>query len=178
MVNSRGAWLAIGLGIGLVLGLNLAGIWPNIPVHATATHGQDNFAMCTGTVDPELEAVYMLDYVTGDLKAAILSINTRTFTTFYQHNVSKDFAGANGNPIKNPRYLMVSGFADLRRAVAVPIGQGVIYIAEMNSGQLACYGLPWTPGRQAVAGNVQSEFVMLDRLKFRTTAIRGAPATE
>ena len=163
--------MAIGLAAGLIIGLNVAGIWPQIPIHASATASQDNFAMCTGTIDPEVEAIYLLDYVTGDLKAAVLSINTRTFNTFYTYNVSKDFA-ANG--VKNPRYLMVSGFADMRRAAAVPIGQGVIYIAEMTTGQLACYGLPWTPGRQSQAGNITTTFIPLDKFKFRTTAIRGA----
>ena len=65
MLKSRATWLAIGLAAGLVIGLNVAGIWPQIPIHASATAGQDNFAMCTGTIDPEVEAVYLLDYVTG-----------------------------------------------------------------------------------------------------------------
>ena len=174
MLKSRGAWLAIGLGIGMIIGLNVAGLWPQIPVHASATHGQENFAMCTGVVDPEVEAVYLLDFVTGDLKAAVLGINTRTFTTFYTYNVGKDF----GN-VKNPKYLMVSGGAEVRRQLAVPIGTGVVYIAEMTSGQLACYGLPWSPGRQSQAGVVTTTFLPLDKFKFRTTAIRGAaPAGE
>ncbi len=142
MLKSHGPWLAIGLSIGIIGGLNVAGIWPQIPIHASATHGQENFAMCTGAIDPEVEAVYLLDFVTGDLKAAVLSINTRMFNTFYTHNVSKDFGS-----VKNPKYLMVSGNADMRRQLAVPVGSGVIYIAEMTSGQLAAYGLPWNPGR-------------------------------
>jgi hypothetical protein len=173
MLKSHGAWLAIGLGIGIIGGLNIAGIWPQIPVHASATHGQENFAMCTGSIDPDIEAVYMLDFVTGDLKAAVMSINTRMFNTFYTYNVSKDF----GN-VKNPKYLMVSGSADLRRQLAVPIGSGVIYIAEMTSGQLAAYGLPWTPGRTSQLNVVTTTFLPLDKFKFRTTAIRGAASAE
>jgi hypothetical protein len=167
MLKSRGAWLAIGLGIGVIGGLNVAGLWPQVPIHAFATHGQENFAMCTGPVEADIEAVYLLDFITGDLKAAVLSINTRTFTTFYTYNVSKDF----GN-VKNPKYLMVSGNAELRRQLAVPIGSGVIYIAEMTSGQLACYGLPWTPGRQGVAAVVTTTFLPLDKFKFRANVIR------
>jgi hypothetical protein len=173
MLKSHGAWLAIGLGIGIIGGLNVAGIWPQIPIHASATHGQENFAMCTGAIDPEVEAVYLLDFVTGDLKAAVLSINTRMFNTFYTYNVAKDF----GN-VKNPKYLMVSGNADMRRQLAVPVGSGVIYIAEMTSGQLACYGLPWNPGRGSQISVVTTTFLPLDKFKFRTTAIRGAAASE
>lgn len=169
MLKSRGSWLAIGLVVGLVAGLNLGGFWPQIPIHATATHGQENFAICTGSIDPEMEAVFLLDFTTGDLKAAVLSINTRAFNTYYTHNISKDF----GN-VKNPKYLMVSGFADMRRALNVPVGQGVIYIAEMTSGQLACYGLPWQPGRGAQVNPMVMEFLPLDKFKFRNQAIRGA----
>jgi hypothetical protein len=169
-MKSRASWLAIGFGIGLVVGLNLAGYWPQIPVHASATHGQENFAIATGLVEDEMEAVYMLDFVTGDLKACVLSINTRTFLTFYQHNVSKDFGG-----IKNPKYLMVTGVADVRRQLNVPIGTSVIYVAEMTSGKLACYGLPWTPGRQGVAAIMKGlDFLPMDIITFRTTAIRAA----
>jgi hypothetical protein len=171
MVNSRGAWLVLGVAAGFVVGLNLAGVWPQVSVQASATHGQENFAMCTGTIDPEVEAVYLLDFVTGDLKAAVLSINTRMFNTFYTYNVSKDFGA-----VKNPKYLMVSGNADMRRQLAVPVGEGVIYIAEMSSGQLAAYGLPWNPGRQSSNATVTTTFLPLDKFKFRTTAIRGGAA--
>jgi len=168
-MKSPASWLAIGFGVGLVVGLNVAGLWPQIPVHATATHGQENFAICTGNVEDDLEAVYMLDYVTGDIKACVLSINTRTFQTFYSYNVSKDFGS-----IKNPKYLIVTGSADLRRGVGVPIAGAVIYVAEMTSGQLACYGLPWVPGRSGMNAPIQGTFLPLHLIKFRNAAIRGA----
>ncbi len=161
------SWLSIGFAVGLVVGLNVAGYWPQIPVHASATHGQDNFAIATGLVEDQMEAVYMLDFITGDLKACVLSINTRTFLTFYSYNVSKDFGS-----IKNPKYLMVTGMADVRRQLNVPIGVSVIYVAEMTSGQLACYGLPWTPGRQQLNTTIKGTFLPMDIIKFRTAAVR------
>ncbi len=167
MFNSRGSWLVAGLAIGFIVGLNVAGVWPQIPVHATATHGQENFAMCTGQVEDEMEGVYLLDFITGDLRGAVLGINTRTFLTVYQHNVSADF----GN-VKNPKYLMISGTADVRRQMAVPIGGSVIYIAEMTSGRLACYAVPWVPGRSNFNTPLKSDFLLLDGFKFRNAPIR------
>ncbi len=60
------AWLGAGLAIGLVIGLNAAGWWPQVPIHAVATHGQENFAICTTPMDEDVEAVFVLDDLTGD----------------------------------------------------------------------------------------------------------------
>ena len=49
--QSRPAWLAAGAVLGLIVGLNLAGVWPSVPLHATATQGLDKFAIATGLVD-------------------------------------------------------------------------------------------------------------------------------
>ena len=80
MVQSRIAWLMGGLAIGLIVGLNVAGLWPQVPLHAVATHGQDNFAICTAFMDNDVEAVFVLDDVTGDLKAAALNVQARGST--------------------------------------------------------------------------------------------------
>ena len=37
--KTRAGYLGIGLVIGLVIGLNLEGLWPSVPLHAAATHG-------------------------------------------------------------------------------------------------------------------------------------------
>ena len=66
MTSTRSLWLAGGLVVGLVIGLNVAGVWPQIPVHAVATHGQDNFAIATGPLDDNVEAIFVLDSVTGE----------------------------------------------------------------------------------------------------------------
>ncbi len=55
-----------------------------------ATHGQDNFAICTAPMDDDVEAIFILDDVTGDLKAACLNIQMRRFNTFFKYNVLRD----------------------------------------------------------------------------------------
>src|SRR6185369_8202939 len=109
--QSRPAWLAAGVALGLVIGLNVSGLWPNVPLHATATQGLDKFAICTGLVDDNVEAIYFLDFLTGDLRAAVINPKTGKFNSFYTRNIAQDFGAVN----KNARYLVVTGFADMPR---------------------------------------------------------------
>ncbi len=165
-VNNRGAWLVTGILVGLFFGSML----PNAPLHASATHGQDNFAICTGEVDVGVEGVYFLDFLTGDLTGAVININTRKFTTAYKHNVMKDF-GLDG--VKSPRFLMVSGVAEIRRGPQpVGFGRSLIYVAEMTSGQFMAYAVPWSANRNTSPAAVSTGFVALDGGKFRTQTIR------
>src|SRR5262245_20573372 len=93
-MNSRGVWLGWGVALGVLLGLSLSGVWPQVPVHAMATHGQDSFALATGPLDTDVEGVYFLDFLTGTLSGAVLNVNLKKFNAFYQSNVSKDFPEA------------------------------------------------------------------------------------
>ncbi len=81
--HSRPAWLAAGAVLGLVVGLNVSGVWPSIPLHATATQGLDKFAIATGLVDDSVEAVYFLDFLTGDLRAAVINPKNGKFNSFF-----------------------------------------------------------------------------------------------
>ncbi len=115
MANSRTVWLLAGLAAGLVIGLNLAGLWPQVPVHAVATHGQDNFAIATGPLDENVEAVFVLDSLTGDLKAAAMNVQSRRFNTWYEYNVSRDLPVSGS---KNAAYRIVTGFTNIRQVPA------------------------------------------------------------
>ena len=42
------------------------------------------FAIATGLVDDELEAVFILDFLTGSLKCAVLSTSTGKFTSAFE----------------------------------------------------------------------------------------------
>ncbi|MBI3838607.1 MAG: hypothetical protein HY288_11830 [Planctomycetia bacterium] len=170
MWNSKLTWLVLGLAAGLVVGLNVAGLWPQVPLHAVATHGQDNFAICTGPMDSDVEAVFVLDFVTGDLKAAALNVQTRRFNTLFEYNVVRDFPATN---TKNPHYRMVTGITNIRQVVAAgQLGNAVVYVAEVTSGQMVAYGVPWVPGRASSPIPFKGTLIPLDRWPYRTTAIR------
>jgi hypothetical protein len=171
MLQSRWSYLAGGVLLGLVIGLNVAGLWPQMPVHAVATHGQDNFAMATGPVDEDVEAVYFLDFLTGDLRAAVLSLQTGKFNSVFTYKVDKDLLTPGA---KNPRYLMVTGIANVRRNVQnVTRGRSIVYVAEVTSGKVAAYAIPWAPARQSAGAAQQGSFIPLDMIPVRTQAIRG-----
>ena len=108
------AYLGPGIVLGLVIGLNIEGLWPSIPLHASATHGIDKFAIATGLVDDSVEALYFLDFLTGDMRAAVINPKTGKFNSFFTRNIAADFGGAG----RNSGYLMVTGSVDMPRGTA------------------------------------------------------------
>jgi hypothetical protein len=170
IMQNRLVVLALGLVIGTIVGLNLHGSWPTVPLHATATHGQENFAIATGPVDSDVEAIYFLDFLTGDLKAAVMYPRLGKFNAFYSGNVVTDFGGAQN---KNPKYLMVTGQINIPRGRAnFQYANSIVYIAEATTGQIASYTIPWNAAKAAQNAPQSGNFVMLDKKPFRTAIIR------
>jgi hypothetical protein len=170
MANSKATWTLLGLAVGIIVGLNLSGWWPQVPVHAVATHGQDNFAIATGPLDDTVEGIFVLDSLTGDLKGAAINIQSRRFNTWYDYNVSRDLPAVGA---KNPQYRIVTGVTSIRQVVAVgQLGRTVIYVADATSGQIMAYGVPWVTGRHSSPVPLRESFIPLDRWQFRTAAVR------
>jgi hypothetical protein len=146
-------------GIALALGLVLSGFWPYTPLHAVSTDRVDTFAMATGPVDSEVEAVYFLDFLTGDLAALVLGKQPGVWTGFFRTNVSADLGI---DPQKNPKYLMTTGVAGLRRSGGArqQPSSAICYVAEVTSGKVAGYAIPWSPPMYA-AGQTQTRPLML-----------------
>lgn len=158
-------WLAIGLLLGLMIG----GLWPDTPLHAVTTDRTDNFAMATGFVDDGAEAVYFLDFLTGTLRAAVLSNQTANFQAHYEGNVNADLAtiiqmrnagltqtnvqrrGQGLPPLpelqlpQSPNYLIATGMIDMRRGASMRArpAHAALYVAETNTGIMLAYLLPW-----------------------------------
>ncbi len=145
-------WLAA-VGAALAVGLFLGGLWPNTPLHAVSTDRTETFAMATGPVDSEVEAVWFLDFLTGDLTALVLGRQAGTWTGRFTWNVAADLGV---DPQKNPKYMMVTGVTSIRRAGgsrAQP-SNAACYVAEITTGKVAAYAIPWTQSLYA-AGQVQ-----------------------
>lgn len=159
------------LGVGLMVGVLLAGFCPRAPLHASATDRYDTFAIATGLVDNGVEAIYFLDFLTGDLKAAVLSkqIPPR-FNAFYQRNILNDMGI---DPTSNPRYLMVTGLNDIRRGGSqLRPSLGVCYVAEITTGRVAAYSIPWDAQSHASGQTVNGPILFLNMTQFRTAAVR------
>jgi hypothetical protein len=158
-------WL-IALGIGLVVGLALGGFWPNTPLHAVATDRCDSFAIATGPVDSDVEAVYFLDFLTGDLRAVVLGKTAGNFTGFFYYNVAADLSV---DPSKTPKYLMVTGMASLRHSGGTRMqpSLAVCYVAEVTSGKVAAYAIPWSPSMHASGQTNQQMLAPVAVTSFR-----------
>jgi hypothetical protein len=167
--KSRPACIAAGLALGLVVGLNVQGLWPTPPLHASATHGLDKFAIATGLVDSNVEALYFLDYLTGDLRAAVINPKTGKFNSFFSRNIAADFGGAG----RGMGYLLVTGGADMPRGTAnFQYSQSIVYVAEASTGLVAAYTIPWSSSMQAAGKTQFGEFQPLDVAQFRTAFAR------
>jgi hypothetical protein len=168
-----GILIAAGIAAAFIVGLLSADCWPSVPVHAVATDRTDNFAMATGYCDEQVEAVYFLDFLTGDLSAAVVSKQTGRFNAFYTYNVTGDLGVAPG---RAPRYLLTTGTADLRRSggKTQSLSRALVYVAELNSGKVAAYAIPWSSSAWNAGQTLRGQFTLLDVGRFRNPG--GAPA--
>lgn len=123
-------------------------------LHAAAAHGGNSLAMATGRIDEDVEGVFILDFLTGDLHCWV--INPRAlgqgFIGQYKQNILADLGLEKG---KSPDYVLTTGgVTAVRGAGAERPAQCVVYVGDGNSGNVVAYGLPWNPTLKA-AGRAQ-----------------------
>src|SRR5947208_3656435 len=117
------AWgmLAAGLAIGLAIGggvaigvlvgqhspgaTNLPGL-ADMHLKAMASHGSDTFAIATGPIDNDVEGLFTLDFLTGDLTCFVINPRNGLFGGMFKANVANVLKVERG---KKPSYLMVTG---------------------------------------------------------------------
>jgi hypothetical protein len=168
--SGRSTWLVIGLLLGSLI---TSGLWPHTPLHAVATDRLDTFAIATGPVDEDVEAVYFLDFLTGDLKALVVSKIGGKFRAFFTYNVLADLGV---DLRKNPRFLMVTGLANLRArgGTNVQPSRSIVYVAEVTSGKVAAYAVPWSSSLHAAGQSTPPQsFIPLDVTRFRAPVATG-----
>jgi hypothetical protein len=160
-------WL-VAAGIGLIVGLALGGVWPHTPLYAVATDRVDTFAMATGLLDTQnqVEAVYFLDFLTGQLTAVVPGKLPGTWTGYFQRNVAADLSI---DPAKSPKYLMTTGLANLRRSGGTREQPSITmcYVAEISSGKVAQYAVPWMPSMYAAGQPQNQELYLVGVTPFR-----------
>jgi hypothetical protein len=143
MDSNRVAWLACGL----IAGLVVAYVCPHEPVQATTADRDSQFMMVTcpvgnaaaGILDP-MDGVFILDFLTGQLKGAVLNRANRTFAAFYVRDLAKDF-GVDG--AADPHYCIVSGYSQMNAQQGPTYASGVLFVGELTSGKVAAYAFPW-----------------------------------
>jgi hypothetical protein len=129
---------------GVAVGLAASWFSPQEPMHAGTADRDDKFAMLTvpvkdvtfGGVRDHLEGIFVLDFLTGQMKGAVLG-KTGTFSHFYFRNIAADFQV---DPSATPHYAFVQGNAQLPSQGRFTMATGVLYVGELTSGKVAAYG--------------------------------------
>lgn len=153
--GNRYLWLMAGV----VLGMAATWFFPQEPLHASSSDRDEKFAMLTvpvkdvqfAGVRDHLEGVFVLDFLTGQLKGAVLT-KTGKFTHFYQRNIGADFQI---DPSATPHYAIVQGNAQLPSQGRFTMATGVIYVAELTTGRVKAYGFPFNETNRAGVGPIQ-----------------------
>ncbi len=157
----------------LLLGLCLGGMFPHTPIHAVATDRTDSFLIATGMVDSDVEAIYLLDCLTGDLRAAVMGKARGGFTAIFAYPGVKLMQEFGIDPSKNPKFLMVTGLADLRTGSQSGFGASVVYVVELTSGKIGAYALPWNRSSWNTRTLVSYTLVPVGMLPFRNPPPQG-----
>ncbi|MEZ6123397.1 MAG: hypothetical protein R3C49_09515 [Planctomycetaceae bacterium] len=134
--------------LGLIIGAGAMSLLPQKPVHASSANSNDKFSMATVPVSGnsyDTEAVFVLDHLTGVLRGGILNTQTGDFGYTFLHSVAADFQVNPATP--EPKYSIVGGPATVRGGGNVQPANGVVYVAELTSGLVICYGFPLPRGR-------------------------------
>lgn len=149
-----------------------ASFLPPLDVHAMASASHDNFVIATGFVEQDVEGLFFLDFLTGDLKGAVMHSRRPGFAASYQYNIAKDF---NVGAVKEPKYLMVTGMArdqQINAGGGVRLALSVLYVVEATTGQVVVYGLPWNPSLQSAGKPQTGTFIPLARGSLRSEFVR------
>jgi hypothetical protein len=175
-----GLGLTMGLlvGVGMLVGALVARPASSTPVlqfpetllHASGSHSGESFAMATGMFDEQVEGLFMLDYLTGDLNCSVLTPQVAAFTVQCHYNVCADLGVEQG---KKPNFVMVTGVASFRRGSnMLNPASSVVYIADANSGNFAAYGVVYNATMLKTGTPQKGTFKLLGAGKARALAIR------
>jgi hypothetical protein len=136
--DNRSLWL----GVGLVAGLCISYCWPHEPGFAGTSDRDSKFGMVTCPVSftEDSEGVFVVDYLTGQLRGSVASMKTGKFTNFYYRNLAADFKV---DPKIAPHYALVSGKGQLVGRGGLSMSTGLLYVAELTSGKVVCYAFPF-----------------------------------
>lgn len=151
LTTSGAAPLAAGIVLGAGIVAAAGRSWrPLETVQAASSLADGSFASCTVPLEAGIEALFLLDFETGDLSGGLLGPSTGKFTGLYKVNVLKDLGFKTGQA-KNPKFLLVSGIANPGRIGPVQLASSVLYVTDCATGTTVAYGIPAATGAGAFA---------------------------
>ena len=160
-LGTRVAWLNLGIAVGG----GLAWAWPSQHAVAFTSDRNDKFAMTTALTGPTTEAVFVLDFLTGQLRGFALDRSASQFMWVYSRPVAQDFGV---DPNKPARYSIVSGMAQANGRGGASFAPTYIYVAELSSGRVQAYAIPFRSQR----GTTPTLLIPVPNLTFAFTEPR------
>lgn len=145
--DGRFVWLVLGL----VAGIAISSLWPHEPLRASSADRNQKFALITTPIGIGNEGVFVLDFLTGRLTGACLGKGkggVTEFMNYYFRNVAEDFNVGGGG---EPHYAISAGIADLQARGSAQFGASAVYVAELNSGRVGAYAVPYRITQTKVA---------------------------
>jgi hypothetical protein len=122
----------------------------DLQLKASATHGADTYAIATGPVDEDVEGLFTLDFVTGDLNCFVYNPRALSVGGRFYINVNdpKIFGAKKG---KKPNFLITTGTLNAGATTGgARLAGSLVYVVDVNSGEVAVFGFPWN---KAVTNN-------------------------
>jgi hypothetical protein len=155
-----GLGLSLLVGVGMMIGVIGAGnqqvegnsnkitLPEGIPLEAGTSSVGKKISMATGPIDGEVEGLFVLDHLTGQLTCFI--VNPRglggavPLIGQFKANVPNDLGLDKSKG--DPDYVMtIGGVNALRGGGAARPAQCIVYVADGNTGNVVGYSLGWDP---------------------------------
>jgi len=137
----------------------------DLQLRAASTHGGETFAVATGFIDDEVEGLYALDFLTGDLQCLVVNPRNGNLGGWFKTNVASYLSVEKG---KKPSYLLVTGQINAAGGYG---GQrpahSLCYVADANSGEVAAFTFPWAKAATTAGVAQASEMKPIGKWKLR-----------
>jgi hypothetical protein len=179
--------LACGLVIGLAIGGALsAGIWlggartdgaalpqlSELKLQAMASHGSETFAIATGPIDGDVEGLFTVDYLTGELQCFVINPRFGGLGGWFKTNIAASLEPAKG---KKPSYLIATGVFNAKAGTygnTRPAGC-ICYVVDANTGEAAAYSFPWSQNAGNTGVTQATDMKLIYKWKCRALDIGG-----
>jgi len=142
---------AVAAGVFIGRGRSQASIIPGLAdlhLKASASHGSDTFAIATGPIDDDVEGLFTLDFLTGDLNCYVINPRNAAIGGWFNANVANVLKVEKG---KKPNYLMATGTIQVAgTAGGQRPASSLCYVVDANTGDAVAFTFPWVKAATAI----------------------------
>ena len=140
-------------------------------LRAAGVDSNDQFAIGTALIDDDVEGLFMLDKLTGDLSCFVVYPRTGKLGGVYKSNVLGPLGVAKD---KRPALLMTTGvinFAGGVGAGGIKPSKCIVYVTDANTGNTGAFYLNWNATLAAKPAPQSGTLTLLDFWKGKTVVL-------